>query len=123
MDINIPADGTGVYLDVVTGAHSETMFSPADLHAFVMGGTLLAFDSYFDFPFGNGFMSLNSGGASGVNNIAPSTQVGPAWLAWTQDDISNRSGETASTPEPATSALLIGGGLLLARLRRKTRRG
>jgi len=95
VDINIPSNINGVYLNVVTGNYSTSPLSHTDLHAYVAGGTLLSFDSDYDFPFGNGFVSGLSG-QSGVNNLPDGYTIGPSHISWSQDTITYASGQTAS---------------------------
>jgi len=108
VNINIPSDINGVYLNVVTGHYSTSTLSHTDLHAYVAGGSLLSFDSDYNFPFGNGFISGISGG-SGVNNLPDGYSIGPSHISWSQDNITNGSGQTASPYwTPNSTSNLVG---------------
>jgi len=108
VDINIPSNSTGVYLNVVTGDFSTSGLSHTDLHAYVAGGTLLSFDSDYDFPSGNGFISGISG-QSGVNNLPDGYSIGSSHISWSQDNITNALGQTASPYwTPNSTSNLVG---------------
>ncbi len=94
VNITIPSTTTGVYLDVVTGVHSTDAVFPADLHAFLTG-PLLSFDSDFDFPNGNAYVSRIAD-QGGVNNVPEAFQIGPSQLNWSQDTITTDVGQTTS---------------------------